>query len=81
MTHESIRAQIETIVRTELRREDDIPENAQLAEHLDSIQQLALVVAIEDHFEVAFEPEDDEQAHTLDDVVNVVARRLGVQGA
>ena len=81
MTHESIRSQIVTIARTELRRKDGLPANAQLAEHLDSIQRLSLVVAIEDHFEVAFEPEDDELAHTLDDVVNVVARRLAVQSA
>ena len=37
---------------------------------------LSLVVAIEDHFEICFEPEDDELARTLDDVVRIVTMRL-----
>ena len=37
---------------------------------------LALVVAIEDQLRICFEPEDDEQAVTLDDVVRIVSRRL-----
>ena len=80
MTHEEIRAQIVAIARTELRRRDDLASDAQLAEHLDSIQRLSLVVAIEDHFEVAVEPEDDQLALTLNDVVDIVARRLEVEG-
>jgi acyl carrier protein len=33
-------------------------------------------VAIEDHLQISFEPEDDEQANTLRDVVQIVSRRL-----
>ena len=32
--------------------------------------------AIEDHFEICFEPEDDEAAKTLDDVVRIVTQRV-----
>ena len=48
-----------------------------LAEALDSMQRLALVVAIEDRFDVAFEPEDDAAIRTGEDVVAVLLRRLG----
>jgi acyl carrier protein len=47
-----------------------------LDEHLDSVQRLTLVVAVEDHFGICFEPEDDEEARTLDDVVRIVQRHL-----
>ena len=40
------------------------------------MQRLTLVVAIEDTFEICFEPEDDEAIVTLDDVVATVHRRL-----
>ena len=50
------------------------PPDADLSEHLDSVQKLALVVAIEDHFEIAFNPEDDDAVTTLDDVVRIVER-------
>jgi acyl carrier protein len=40
------------------------------------VQRLTLVVAIEDHFSLAFAPEDDEAVRSLDDVVALVARGL-----
>lgn len=43
---------------------------------LDSLQRLTLVVAVEDHFEICFEPEDDEEAATAADVVRIVLRHL-----
>lgn len=48
-----------------------------LDSELDSLQRLTLVVAIEDHFEICFAPEEDEQVRTVDDVVQVVLRHLG----
>jgi acyl carrier protein len=53
-----------------------IEDTANLSEHLDSLQVLQLVVAIEDHFRICFEPEDDDTAVTLRDVVAIVERRL-----
>ena len=79
MTSADIRSTIEAIARRELRTDSTLPSDAPLAEHLDSIQRLSLVVAIEDHFEVCFEPEDDEAAETLDDVVRIVAARVEEQ--
>ena len=76
MTPEQIRADIEGIARRELRTDVPLPGDAVLEEHLDSIRRLSLVVAIEDHFEICFEPEDDELARTLDDVVRIVTMRL-----
>lgn len=53
-----------------------LPEG-ELAQALDSMQRLALVVAIEDRFGVALEPEDDAAVRTADDLVAVLVRRLG----
>jgi acyl carrier protein len=50
--------------------------DSDLSEHLDSMQRLTLVVSIEDHFKICFEPEDDEQATTLGDVTRIVHQRL-----
>ena len=35
-----------------------------------------LVVAIEDHFEICFEPEDEEQIHTLEQLVALIQKKL-----
>lgn len=75
MTLEEIRAQVEALARSELRLEGALP-TGDLAEHLDSVQRLTLVVAIEDTFEICFEPDDDESVVTLEDVVTTVQRRL-----
>lgn len=48
-----------------------------LAEHFDSVERLTLVVALEDHFEIAFEPDEEDQVHTVEDVVSLVERKLG----
>lgn len=72
---DEVRAQILTVVREQLKFAGPLPEG-NLAEALDSIQRLSLVVAIEDHFEICFDPEDDADAVTLDDVVRIVCSRL-----
>ncbi len=60
----------------ELARIDD---TANLSEHLDSLQVLQLVVAIEDHFRICFDPEEDETAATLQEVVAIVGRHLAAE--
>ena len=47
-----------------------------LADQLDSVARLTLVVAIEDHFEICFEPEDEEQIHTLEQLVDLIQKKL-----
>lgn len=73
----ALREEIISLVRAELRLTDEVP-TGDLSESFDSVQRLQLVVAIEDHFEIAFDEEDDEGIATLDDVVKVVAARLEV---
>jgi acyl carrier protein len=73
-----IRAQLATLARDQLGWTKPLPEG-DLAEGLDSVDRLALVVAIEDHYQIAFEPEDDEAAATLDDVVRIVLERLAAK--
>ncbi len=79
MTDADIRAQILQIAAKELSlgagELAKINETTDLSEHLDSVQRLTLVVGIEDHFEICFEPEDDEQVATLADVTRIVQHR------
>ena len=74
-TSADIRQTLEKLAREELAFSKPLPDG-DLAEHLDSIQRLSFVVAIEDHFEVAFEPEDDERARTIEDVIQIIQEKL-----
>ncbi|HCH61706.1 MAG: hypothetical protein CL927_06515 [Deltaproteobacteria bacterium] len=80
LTTEQIHQQVLAIAHTELALSStdlaQITATTDLAENLDSVQRLTLVVAIEDHFEICFEPEDDEEAQTLADVTRIVRLRL-----
>jgi len=51
--------------------------SGELAEHFDSVQRLTFVVAVEDHFEICFDAEDDLNVVTAEDVVRVVMQKLG----
>jgi len=67
----SIREELNQIVTRELQLETQL-RDGDLAEQLDSMQRLTLVIAIEDHFLICFEPDDDEQIETLQDVVTLI---------
>ena len=71
----AIRETLTHIAREELGFKSPLP-NGDLSEHLDSIQRLSFVVAIEDHYEIAFEPEDDEQAKTIEDVILIIHQKI-----
>lgn len=73
--HSALREEISALIARELRLTDGLPEG-DLSESLDSVQRLSLVVAIEDHYEIMFDEEEDESVTTLDDVVRLVAARL-----
>ncbi len=45
---------------------------------LDSVQKLTLVVAIEDHFELCFDPEREDSLQTLDDVISYLHEQLNL---
>lgn len=70
-----VRETIAELMKTQLSRVEPLPEG-DLAEHLDSVERMSLVVAIEDHFEIIFEAEDEETVRTLDDVIAVVRAKL-----
>jgi acyl carrier protein len=76
VTPATVRAEIETIAARELTLDGALTE-ADLGEGLDSIQRLQLVVAIEDHFEVALDPNEDQLLVTLDDLVAAVIKARG----
>jgi acyl carrier protein len=44
---------------------------------LDSVGLLTLAVAVEDHFHICLEPEDEEGIRTIGDLVRVVEGKLG----
>jgi len=79
-TRDEIRTQVLQIATRELALQSEtivqLTDDTDLGEHLDSIQRLSLVVGIEDHFKICFEPEDDQQAITLADVVSIVERQM-----
>jgi acyl carrier protein len=75
MTAADIRTQLESLVKTKLRFEGSLNEG-ELAEQLDSVQRLTLVVAIEDHFEICFDPEDEEKIRGFDDLVSTIETKL-----
>ena len=75
MTPTEISAELAKLVQTELRMDGPIPEG-DLAEHLDSVQRLTLVVAIEDRFKICFDPEDEAAIQTLSDVVQTIQSKL-----
>lgn len=73
--------ELRALARAELRLADDEPIPTHLADTLDSVQRLTLVVAIEDRYEICFDPEDDQGAQTFDDVVRLVHQKLSEQAS
>ncbi len=72
---DSVREEIARVVADELGWEGPLPDGP-LDEHLDSVDRLTLVVAVEDHFEVALGAEDDDSVITLDDLVALLLKKL-----
>lgn len=77
---EDLRATLHDLARRTLNRDGELPDG-DLSKHLDSIEQLALMVSIEEHFQIAFEPEDEAGVTSLDDVIAVISRELGEKDA
>jgi acyl carrier protein len=70
-----IRSVLARIAREELGHQGALPDG-DIAEWLDSVQRLALVVAIEDAFGLSFRPEEDAEVRSVEDLVALVERRL-----
>ena len=73
--HVEIKNTIKAFVRDELHLDRELTEG-DLASQLDSMQRLALVVAIEDHFLICFDPDDETETETLEQVVNLIETKL-----
>lgn len=76
MTDPDLRASLTGIAQRTLGWKGDLPDG-ELASQLDSMQRMTLVVAIEDHFHVAFDEDDEAELLTVDDLVRVLQRKLG----
>lgn len=79
MTDDAVRTALDALAAETIGWEGPLPDG-DLSEHLDSMNRLALVVAIEDHFAIAFDVEDDDGARTIADVVAIVQRKLAEDG-
>jgi acyl carrier protein len=72
----AVAREILRIAREELRLEGEPPPpGAPLAERLDSLALLGLVVAVEDRFQVILTDDDAAGARTLEDLARIVAAR------
>ena len=78
MTVEAIQHALTTLAEEELGIAAGLGPG-DLASQLDSVARLTLVVAIEDHFKICFEPEDEDQIHTLDQLVHLIQKKLAQQ--
>ena len=67
---------ISQIIKEELGWKETFTPLHPVAE-LDSMQQLSLVVAIEDHFEICLEPEDEKKIETLQDLIRLIQEKIG----
>lgn len=75
MNREDIQKALSVLAESELGLDAGL-NPGELADQLDSVARLTLVVAIEDHFKICFEPEDEEEIRTLDAVVSLIQRKL-----
>jgi acyl carrier protein len=78
MTNREILAAIESVAREHLGYEGRLRPEQRLFEdlELDSIKALTLVVEVENHFQIALEPEVETEIVTVADLVRVVRRLL-----
>jgi len=75
MDSESVRNTVATLLRKEGQWRGPLAAG-DLDQHLDSLQRLSLVVAIEDHFRICFEPADEERIRNVDDLVRSIVAKL-----
>ena len=78
MEADSIQQALEQLAKEELGLTMGL-QAGDLADQLDSVARLTLVVAIEDHFHICFEPEDEEQIHTMEALVALIQNKLAKQ--
>ena len=75
MNPADIHQELARIASEELGWSEALP-SGELSTALDSMQRLSLVVEIEDRFEICFEPDEENELQTLDDVITLIAAKL-----
>lgn len=78
-SRKAIETQIARILREQLAVEAPLDAETDLLAdlQLDSVQQLTLIVELENHFRVCFDPGDEAGLSTLGSVAELLQRRLG----
>lgn len=76
MTDQALRDTLTDLAQRTLGWTGPLPDG-ELAAQLDSMQRMTLVVAIEDHFHIAFDEDDEAELNTVDDVIRVLKRKQG----
>ncbi len=74
MKPEQVREAVLAILLDEVKWEGPVPRGP-LDRHLDSLQRMSLIVAIEDRFHICFEPEDEETIVDFEDLVRTIASK------
>ena len=75
MNRQQIQEELSTVAIRELKLEGAL-KSGDIADQLDSVQRLTLVVAIEDHFKICFDPDDEEQIRDVSELVGLIHRKL-----
>lgn len=75
MTPFEVHDEVLSILQAEARWKGPMPKGA-LDQHLDSMQRLALIVAIEDRFQICFDPDDEDRIRDLDDLLASVVTKV-----
>ena len=74
MTHTEILNALKKIAREELDWKEELPTGS-LSASLDSMQKLSLVVGIEDHFHICFEPEEETSIDNIEELILFIQKK------
>lgn len=75
MNDTMIRARLHRIAVDELDWDGaDLPDGP-ISDRFDSLQLMTLIVAVEDEYQIALEPKDEETIVTVDDLVAVIREK------
>ena len=78
MTHTEILNALKKIAREELDWKEELPTGS-LSASLDSMQKLSLVVGIEDHFHICFEPEEETSIDNIEELILFIQKKKEMQ--
>ena len=71
VNHAALLSTLKTLAETVLEQPVTFSDQP-LSEQLDSMQRLSLMVAIEDHFEIIFEPEEEQEITGVQSLLRMI---------